>query len=124
MTIRNLEHLFRPKSVAVVGASDEPGSYGAVALQNLMAGGFAGPILPVAAKQRSLFGLPAHSEVAQLPFAPDLALLCTPAAAVPDVVSQLGARGTKAVILACSRSPDSKSGRGGRPRDALFEAAR
>lgn len=47
MSIRNLEFFFRPKSVAVVGASGVPRSYGATVLSNLLAGGFAGQILPI-----------------------------------------------------------------------------
>ena len=44
MSIQNLEHLFRPKSVAVIGASNRPQSVGAVVIRNLLQGGFDGPI--------------------------------------------------------------------------------
>ncbi len=47
MTVRNLEYLFRPASVAVIGASDRPQSLGATVMRNLLAGGYAGTIFPV-----------------------------------------------------------------------------
>lgn len=47
MTIRNLEFLFRPKSIAVIGASDRQGSVGATVIRNVLAGGFSGPVYPV-----------------------------------------------------------------------------
>jgi len=54
MSIRNLEHLFRPQSVAVIGASERPRSVGATVLHNLVEGKFPGPILPVNPKYREL----------------------------------------------------------------------
>jgi acetyltransferase len=56
MSIRNLEHLFRPKSVAVIGASETPRSVGATVLHNLVEGKFAGAIIPVNPKYRELAG--------------------------------------------------------------------
>ena len=47
MTIRNLDHLFRPRSVALIGASNRDGSLGAVLTRNLVRGGLDGPIMPV-----------------------------------------------------------------------------
>ena len=47
MSVRNLEHLFRPASVALVGASERPQSLGATVMRNLLDGGFHGPIWPV-----------------------------------------------------------------------------
>ena len=124
MTVRNLEFLFRPKSVAVVGASDELGSYGAVVLRNLIDGGFNGPILPVAVKHRSLFGIGAHPHIKELPITPDLAVICSAPEDVPRLVSDLGARGTKAVIVG-SPAMLEKGKRGGRGmRQAMLRAAR
>jgi hypothetical protein len=57
MTVRNLEFLFRPASVAVVAEPDEPSRYAEVVLANLAAGGFAGPVISVGARKRSLFGI-------------------------------------------------------------------
>ncbi len=57
MSIRNLEHLLRPRSVAVIGASETPCSVGATVLHNLLEGKFAGPIMPVNPKYGELAGL-------------------------------------------------------------------
>ena len=57
MTVRNLEFLFRPASMAVVAEPDEPSRYAEVVLANLAAGGFNGPLMSVSARKRSLFHL-------------------------------------------------------------------
>ncbi|HEX7378355.1 MAG TPA: bifunctional acetate--CoA ligase family protein/GNAT family N-acetyltransferase [Pirellulales bacterium] len=99
MPIRNLNKIFRPRSVAVIGASDQPGKVGHTLLQNLRSGGFDGPIHPVNSKRSSVQGLPAVANVAALESPPDLAIICTPAATVPDVVRQCGEIGTRGVII-------------------------
>ena len=72
MSIRNLEHLFRPQSVAVIGASDKPRSVGATVLHNLVEGGFAGPIMPVNPKHDVLAGIKVYPTVASLPTVPNV----------------------------------------------------
>ena len=67
MSIRNLEHLFRPQSVAVIGASEKPRSVGATVLHNLVEGRFAGPIMPVNPKHVNLAGIKVYPTVASLP---------------------------------------------------------
>ena len=98
MTVRNLEFLFRPKSVAVVSEPDESSRYAEVLLRNLADGGFAGPVIPVTAKRRSLFGLGAHVHIDDLDVVPELAIICTPLADVAPIIAKLGALGTRAVI--------------------------
>ena len=99
MTIRNLEFMSRPRSVAVIGASDREGSVGGVVLRNIVDGGFEGAVYPVNPKYRQVMGLPCHASPADLPEAPDLAVIVTPPQTVPDVVAQLGARGVKAAVV-------------------------
>ncbi len=99
MTIRHLPQLFSPRSVALIGASEREGSLGAVLLRNLMQGGFKGQIWPVNPKRATVQGLRAWPDMASLPQAPDLAVICTPAAAVVDLIGALGERGTRAVIV-------------------------
>jgi acetyltransferase len=99
MSIRNLKHLFQPKSVAVIGASAKQHSIGATVLKNLVVGGFAGPIMPVNPKYRTLCGLEVYSRIAHLPHAPDLAVICTPPITIPGLIGELGERGTKAAIV-------------------------
>ncbi|MCA9142273.1 MAG: bifunctional acetate--CoA ligase family protein/GNAT family N-acetyltransferase [Planctomycetaceae bacterium] len=99
MSIRNLDHLFQPKSIAVIGASTRPHSVGATVMKNLLAGGFGGPIMPVNPKYDAVGGVLAYPNVAALPRVPDLAILCTPPATVPQLITELGQRGTKAAVV-------------------------
>jgi acetyltransferase len=92
MTIRNLDRLLQPRSVALIGASEGEGSLGALIGRNLQDGGFAGRIMLVSGRQ-------AEIDVEQLPEAPDLAIIATPPAAVPGLVGALGARGARAAIV-------------------------
>jgi len=99
MTSRNLEFLFKPRSIALIGASDRAHSVGATVMRNLLEGGFAGPIWPVNIRHSIVAGRCAYPTVKDLPAAPDLAVICTPAATVPGLIGELGARGTRAAIV-------------------------
>ncbi|OUM00911.1 bifunctional acetate--CoA ligase family protein/GNAT family N-acetyltransferase [Variovorax sp. JS1663] len=99
MTVRHLDRLLCPASIALFGASSRPGSVGAAVWRNLRAGQFAGPIYPVNPKHSLLDGEPVFASAAQLPTAPDLAVICTPAATIPRIVAELGERGTRAAIV-------------------------
>ena len=99
MSVRNLQQLFAPKSVALIGASERPGSVGATVLRNLAGARFKGAIYPVNPKYRQLAGLECYAGVADLPRAPDLALICTPPATIPAIIRQLGERGCRAAII-------------------------
>jgi acetyltransferase len=123
MSVRNLEYMFDPRSIALVGASERPQSAGAILLQNLLAGGFHGPVYPVNPKYRTLAGLQVFHDVSALPAAPDLALVCTPAATVPAIVGHLGARGTRAAVV-LSAGLDAPSRHGVTLQQAVLDAAR
>ncbi|MGE0797219.1 MAG: GNAT family N-acetyltransferase [Lautropia sp.] len=99
MTIRNLHHLLRPTSVAVIGASDRAGSLGSVVWRNVIRAGFGGRAMPVNPKHTKLGSAEVFPDVHSLPVAPDLAIICTPARTVPALIRQLGQRGTRAVII-------------------------
>jgi acetyltransferase len=99
MSVRNLDFLFDPKSVAVIGASARPASVGATVWRNLSDGSFAGPVYAINPKHSALGGYPVFARVADLPEAPDLAVICTPAATVPGLVRDLAQRGTRAAII-------------------------
>jgi len=94
MSIRNLEYFFRPRSVAVVGASGRPHSIGATILQNLLGGGFEGTVYAVNPRHATIAGLPAWPDVAALPATPDLAVVCAPPATIP-ASSPRSARGAR-----------------------------
>jgi acetyltransferase len=109
MTIRHLDRLLMPASVAVIGASARAGSVGATVWRNLREGGFTGPVMAVNPSRESLDGEPSYARVAALPQAPDLAVICTPAATVPALVAELGALGTRAaVVLSAGLTPAQK----------------
>ncbi len=124
MSVRNLEHLFRPASVAVIGASNRPHSVGHTVMHNLLQGGFAGPVVPVNPKHEAVAGVLTYPDVASLPLTPDLAVICTPAAMVPGLVAELGARGTKAVVVLTAGLARVKDETGRTLQDAMLEAAR
>ncbi len=99
MSIHGLEAFFEPRSVALIGASPSEGKLGQVVMRNLVEGGFQGPVFPVNPKHRLVSGLRVYSDVAALPEAPDLAVLCTPPATIPGLVGALAARGTRAAVV-------------------------
>lgn len=99
MTVRNLEALFNPKSIAVIGASGRAGSLGAIVLANVVGGQFAGAIYPVNPKYKTLQGLTVHDDAARLPNAPALALICTPRRTWTHVLEKLGRLGTHAAVI-------------------------
>ncbi|MEF2071861.1 bifunctional acetate--CoA ligase family protein/GNAT family N-acetyltransferase [Consotaella aegiceratis] len=98
MTIRNLDALFAPKSIALIGASNRPGTVGSVLAQNLFRAGFQGPVMPINPHEDFIGSTVNYRSVAELPLDPDLAVIATPAASVPSLVSQLGERGCRAAI--------------------------
>jgi acetyltransferase len=94
-----LDPLFRPRSIVVVGGSDQLGSVGQIVLSNLRVGGFAGELFVVNHAHAVVQGIESLRSVRELPEAPDLALIAVPAAAVPGVLEDCGVRGVRAAIV-------------------------
>ncbi len=99
MSIRNLDKIFEPHRVAVIGASDTPTSVGYTVLRNLVGSGFRGVVYPVNPKRESVQGIQAYKDIPSLPHAPDLAVICTPAPSVPGLVRQCGEAGTRGLVI-------------------------
>lgn len=99
MSIRDLDSIFAPQRVAVVGASEDPDKVGARVLANLAGSGFGGEVYPVNARREQVQGLRAYPSITALPEVPDLVVVCTPAATVIDVVQECGDRGVGGVIV-------------------------
>ncbi len=99
MSIRHLDFLFDPQTVAVIGASDRSASVGATVWRNVRDGGLAGACWPVNPKRDTVGGEVAYASVAQLPAAPDLAVICTPPGTVAGLIEELGQRGTRAAVV-------------------------
>jgi acetyltransferase len=95
----NLDKIFNPKSVAVVGASDEEGTVGYTLMKNLTESKYKGKVYPVNIRKKEILGLKACQSVEQLPEVVDLAIIATPSQTVPDVVEQCGKVGIIGVII-------------------------
>jgi acetyltransferase len=108
----NLDKIFNPKSVAVVGASDEEGSVGYALMKNFTESGFGGHVFPVNLKKTEVFRLKAYPNVEQIPEPVDLAVIATPARTVPDVLEQCGRAGiTGAIIISAGFKEIGPEGR-------------
>src|SRR5581483_6519184 len=116
MTIRNLEYAFHPRSVAVIGASDELGSVGKTLTENVLTGGFAGPIYLVNPRHGSIAGVRCFRDVESLPETPELAVVATPPNTVPSLIDALCKKGTRAVVVITA-------GLGNDLRQAMLNAA-
>lgn len=99
MSTRNLDSLFLPKSIAVIGASDTPGSVGAVIMNNLRHAEFKGHVYAVNPNHKSVAGQPCYAALENLPEPPSLAVICTPAAGVPRIVAAAGNRGIRSAVV-------------------------
>ncbi len=95
----HLDSLFNPRSVAVVGASDDPAKLGFHVMKSLVEGGYRGLTWPVNPGRREVMGRPACSSVAQTPHPPDLAILVVPAARVVDQVRMCAQRGVRSIVI-------------------------
>jgi acetyltransferase len=99
MTIRNLDKIFKPRRIAVIGASNTQGTVGYTLLRNLIGSGYNGVVYPINPKHEAVQGIEAHRNVAELPHAPDLAIVCTPGASVPGVVRECGEAGVRGIVI-------------------------
>ncbi len=124
MSVRNLDFLFKPKSVALIGASRRANSVGAVLAQNLFQGGFDGPVMPVHPKHAHIQSVPAYPDVASLPITPDLAVIATPPETVPGLIAELGARGTRAAVVITAGFGEGADEQGRHLKQAMLDAAR
>jgi acetyltransferase len=124
MSVLNLDKLFHPGSVALIGATDRVGAVGKVVMDNLLKGGFKGPVYAVNPRLPVIPGVKVYPDAASLPSAPDLAVLATPADAVPEIIAQLGQRGTGAAIVLADGFRDTGASGGNDLQRAMLTAAR
>jgi len=94
-----LDAMFAPGSVAVIGASSRPGTVGRTVLENLLHAGFQGKVYPVNAKNPEVLGLKAYPSMRDISEAVDLAVVCTPAATVPQLIGECVDAGAKSVVV-------------------------
>jgi acyl-CoA synthetase (NDP forming) len=94
-----LEAVFAPQSLVVVGASGDPSKRGNQILRAVMESSYGGRVFAVNPRGEPLLGQEVFPSVVDLPEAPDLAVVCTPAATVPRVVQECGERGIRAAVV-------------------------
>lgn len=123
MSIRNLDALFKPRSIALIGASKARGSVGAVLAHNLFNSGFTGPIMPVNPKHRAIEGVLTYPSAEALPQVPDLAVIATPPETVPALIADFGQRSTRAAVVITAGLGEGGDVLGRDLRRAMLEAA-
>src|SRR3974390_1403935 len=107
-----LDAIFTPHSVAVIGATDRPGSVGRAVLWSLVSSPFGGTVFPVSDKRSSVLGIKAYKSVNDIPEAVDLAVIVTPAVTVPAVITECvdaGVRG--AIVISAGFKEHGESGK-------------
>jgi acetyl coenzyme A synthetase (ADP forming)-like protein len=95
----SLEPIFRPASIAVVGASRSPGGIGYEIVHNLVEHGYRGALYPVNPNARFVHSIPAYRSVLEIPGALDLAVIAVPKACVLEVVDECGQKGVPALVV-------------------------
>ncbi len=116
MSIRNLDALFDPASIAVFGASLREGSVGATVWHNLTKGDYKGALYAVNPKYRELAGRPVVARAKDIGAVPELAVICTPPATVAGLITELGRLGTRAAVVLTA-------GMDGKQKKAMLDAA-
>jgi acetyltransferase len=119
-----LEPFFKPRSVAVVGATETPGSVGRTLLANLLGTPFGGTIFPVNPKHDSVLGIKAYKSVADIPAPVDLAVIATPPGTVPSVVGQCADSGVPAAVVISAGFRETGAAGVELERKILIEAGR
>jgi acetyltransferase len=99
MSIYNLDKIFRPGSLAVIGASEKKGSIGYALVHNLQEGGYKGKIFPINPKRREINGLPAYHSLGDIGQPVDLAVIATPMSTVPPIIGDCVKAGVEGAII-------------------------
>src|SRR5512144_102672 len=94
-----LDAIFAPKSVAVIGATETPGSVGRTIVWNLISSSFGGTIYPVNPKRASILGIKAYPTIMAVPEVVDLIVVVTPAASIPGIIKEAVEIGVKSAII-------------------------
>jgi acetyltransferase len=119
-----LDVIFRPRSIAVIGATEREGSVGRTVVENLVKGGFAGTLCGVNPHRREVLGVPTYPSLADAPGKVDLAVVVTPAATVPGVIRECGAAGAGGAVIISAGFKEIGAVGAQLEQDALTEARR
>ncbi|MBN1378304.1 MAG: bifunctional acetate--CoA ligase family protein/GNAT family N-acetyltransferase [Gammaproteobacteria bacterium] len=118
-----LKQLFEPSSVAVFGASEQPGAVGTVVTENLLSAGFSGQIFLLNPKYQKIRDLRCYKGLEEVKSPVDLAVICTPAATVPNIMESCGIHGVKTAIIMSSGFRESGP-KGQKLEEQVIEVAR
>lgn len=99
MSIYNLDKIFNPRRIVLIGATVNPNSVSGKTLSNLIGGGFKGVVYPVNPVEEAVLGIPCFPDIRSLPKTPDLAIICTAAEQVPGYVMECGEAGVMGIII-------------------------
>ncbi|WP_334143772.1 bifunctional acetate--CoA ligase family protein/GNAT family N-acetyltransferase [Rhabdothermincola sp.] len=120
----SIRRMLCPRSVAVIGASHEPGTIGYHLFLNVLAGGFAGPAYPVNPSSPHVASVPTYPSVLDIPGEVDLAVIAVPAASVPAVVDQCVAKGVKGLVVISAGFSETGAEGAALERDVVTRARR
>ena len=118
-----LNRILSARSIALIGASNQPGSVGSTILQNLLAMGFEGELYPVNPKYKKVHGRKSHPSVGAIGRNVDLAIIATPADTIPDIIRECGKADVQgAIVMSAGFGEEGPDGT--RLQDRMREAAR
>jgi len=113
----DLDRMFNPKSIAVIGASRNPKKIGYELVSNILAGGYEGRLYPVNTEGAEIMGMKSYTSIMEVPGEVDLAVIAVPAVYVPDIMEECGKKGIKTALV------DKLGLQGDGQRGARVEAA-
>lgn len=119
-----LDAIFKPKNVAVIGATEKKGSVGRILLRNLISQSFGGTVFPVNPKRPSVLGIKAYESVFSVPEKVDLAVVCSPAQTVPGVIGDCAKAGVKGAVIISAGFKELGASGEALEREILSEARR
>ena len=119
-----LHAIFEPTSIAVIGATERPASVGRSLLENLTNGSFGGKVFPVNPRRTQVLGIKAYPNLAALPQPVDLAIIATPASAVPNRITECVDAGVKGAIILSAGFKESGEAGEAMERQILAQARR
>lgn len=122
MSVHNLDKIFKPKSIAVVGASERQGSVGSAIMNNLTDGGFPGKIFPINPSYKMLWNFPAYPSLKDLTNPVDLAVIAVPIAKTPDIIKECGEMNIGGAIVISAGGKETGF-EGARLEDAIMKEA-
>jgi acetyltransferase len=99
MNIHNLDPIFNPQRIALIGVTTNPNSVSGKVLINLVSGGFRGVVYPVNPDNEAVMGIPCYPDIKSLPKVPDLGIICTPAEKVAGIIRECGEMGIPGLII-------------------------